>query len=207
MTDGSTYEVDADSGTAQISAAHSGDADAMGDALEACRLYLKQIAREELSSKLQAKEDASDVVQATLLKAQLNFHNFEGNDRKTLRFWLRKILINTLKDIARKYEKSEKRQVEREVRLEGSSQINPADKLPGDDPTPSEVVMAGEREEALVNALSCLTQDQRRVIQLRTRKHLDFEEIGEILGRSAEAVRLLWYRAVQRLADELRQSR
>jgi RNA polymerase sigma factor (sigma-70 family) len=91
------------------------------------------------------------------------------------------------------------------VRLDSSSQNVGIRNLFAKDPTPSKIMMEGEREEALANALARLPEDQRRAIYLRSRKHLGYPEIGKIMNRSADAVRLLWIRAVERLAAELRQ--
>ena len=205
MTRIAPEDTGSDSGVKQINAARQGDESALGAALEGCRAYLKQIAKEELGRDLQAKEDASDLVQATLLKAQHKFRDFQGQDRDALRLWLRQILINTLRDLFRKYQGGGKRNIAKEVRLDGSSNIQRSEGLVAADPTPSKIVMEVEREEALKNALTHLPDDQRRVIYLRSRKHLGFPEIGKIMNRSPDAARLLWYRAVERLAVELRQ--
>src|SRR5262249_25191343 len=53
---------------ARLNAARAGSAQALGEALEACRGYLLQIARQELDADLQAKGGASDLVQETFLK-------------------------------------------------------------------------------------------------------------------------------------------
>lgn len=192
------------SGGGDISAARNGDVSSLGSALEACRNYLKHIAQDELGRDLQVKEDASDLVQATLMKAQDKFPDFQGKDREALRHWLRKILLNTLKDLHRKYAVAERRKVSKEVRLDNSSQNMRIGDLVANDLTPSKIMMEGEREEALVKALARLPDDQRRVIYLRSRKHLDYPAISKIMNRSAEAARLLWIRAVERLAAELR---
>lgn len=188
----------------EINAARNGDAIALGAVLEACRYYLRYIARKELGHDLQAKEDASDLVQVTMMKAQCNFPEFQGGDREALRQWLRKILLNTLKDLYRKYEGAEQRKVSKEVQLDNSSQNLRIGELIADDLTPSKIIMNDEREEALTKALARLPDDQRRVIYLRSRKHLGYLEISKIMNRSAEASRLLWTRAVERLAAELR---
>ncbi len=61
------------------------------------------------------------------------------------------------------------------------------------------------REEAdrVDAALARLPEDHRRVIELRNREGRPFGEIGDILGRSADAARMLWFRAVERLQREL----
>lgn len=190
-----------------IEAARNGDDQAMGDALQTCRRYLMRIAREELHSELRAKEDASDIVQTTLLKAQKNFQQFAGTNRETLNGWLKQILLNVLRDVARKYQATKKRGGSGEVSFNDSSKIKINTGLYSPDPTPSEFVMARERQEALARAMEQLPTDQRQVIFLRSQQHLDFAKIGQKMDRTSEAARLLWTRAVKRLAEELKRDR
>jgi RNA polymerase sigma factor (sigma-70 family) len=51
----------------------------------------------------------------------------------------------------------------------------------------------------LCRALDSLPDDYRQVIALRYWENLDFDEIGQRMGRSAAAARKLWLRAVERL--------
>ena len=165
---------------------------------------MKYVAHRELSKGVRVKEDASDIVQLTFVKAERSFDEFAGKDPETLRRWLGGILRNTLKDLMRKYEKAAKREVKREQQLDASSQIQRKQNLPAADKTPSQIVMAKERAEVLDRALMCLSADQRQVVFLRTQKQLKFEEIGRLMNRSGDAARALWTRAIERLATEVR---
>jgi RNA polymerase sigma-70 factor (ECF subfamily) len=53
-------------------------------------------------------------------------------------------------------------------------------------------------------AIERLPADYRRVMELRYTEGLSFEEVGRRLGRSADAARMLWARAVDRLRQEFR---
>jgi RNA polymerase sigma-70 factor (ECF subfamily) len=70
-------------------------------------------------------------------------------------------------------------------------------------PSPSSAARANERDEALERALAQLSEDQREVIVRRTRDKESFAEIGVALGRSPEAARKLWTRALERLQQIL----
>jgi RNA polymerase sigma-70 factor (ECF subfamily) len=48
-----------------------------------------------------------------------------------------------------------------------------------------------------------LSGDHHAVLRLRYWEGLSFPEIGQRLGRSTDAVRKLWYRAVERLQEEM----
>ncbi len=78
----------------------------------------------------------------------------------------------------------------------------PIDGLAALGPTPSRLAMERERGEAIKSALDKLPEDYRQVIVLRYTEERSFEDIGRIMGRSAEAVRKLWARAMERLRGE-----
>ena len=54
-----------------------------------------------------------------------------------------------------------------------------------------------------LRALARLPEDYRRVIALRYEQGQSFADIGQAMGRSSEAVRKLWFRAIERLRKEL----
>ncbi len=56
----------------------------------------------------------------------------------------------------------------------------------------------------LLRALGRLPEDYRRVMLLRYQKEMTFAEIGREMRRSADAARMLWTRALERLKQELR---
>jgi len=65
---------------------------------------------------------------------------------------------------------------------------------------------AGERLEALKDALATLPEDQRHVMLLRLVAGHSPAEVAEHLGRSVDAVHALQHRARRRLQEELTQS-
>jgi RNA polymerase sigma-70 factor (ECF subfamily) len=183
-----------------LSAAHAGSADALGQALEACRGYLLLIAQQELDADLRAKGGASDLVQETFLKAHRHFGRFHGSTEEELLAWLRRLLLNNLADFRRLYRATDKRRASREVALEaGDSSAERGAVLAADEPSPSKAVMGAERAAALQQVIDTLPEDYRRVLQLRHQEEQSFEEIGRRLHRSANAARKLWARAVERL--------
>jgi RNA polymerase sigma-70 factor (ECF subfamily) len=187
-----------------LPAARAGSAEALGELLEACRGYLTLIARRELGPDLQAKAGASDLVQQTFLEAQRDFARFQGEDEGEWLAWLRRLLLNNLANFVRDYRETAKRQVGREVRLPDADSSRPGDLAPrGPEPTPSKQAMAHEHAAAVLQALEQLPPDYRQVVLLRYQDEKSFDEIGEIMGRSANAVRKLWLRALERLKQDL----
>jgi RNA polymerase sigma-70 factor (ECF subfamily) len=63
--------------------------------------------------------------------------------------------------------------------------------------------MANEQADALERAMRRLPDEYRQVLTLRHQEQLAFEEIGQRMQRTANAARMLWLRAVERLQEEL----
>lgn len=188
---------------AWIPAARAGCKTALGELLESCRQYLLSVGNESLDIRLHAKLGASDVVQETFLDAQRDFEQFRGGTRGELLAWLRRILLNNLLNQSRQYQQTVKRQLSREVSINSD---NPNDSrsigLPAQTPTPSRIVVEREEAAILQSILQRLSHDQRQVIVLRNQLGQSFVQIGEQMGRSADAVRHLWVRSIERLQQE-----
>jgi RNA polymerase sigma-70 factor (ECF subfamily) len=185
-----------------IRSARDGSAEALGRLLEECRPYLLLVASQELPPGLRAKAGASDLVQDTLLQAQGHFDRFRDNGETQLLAWLRRILLHRAANLRRRYCGTDKRQLAREVRLTDNSAAGAPD-VAASDPSPSSLVAAQEEDLVLRRALERLPDDYRRVVTWRNYDRLPFDEIGRRLGRSAEAARKLWVRAVEHLQQEL----
>ncbi len=183
--------------------ARAGSRPALGQLLETCRAYLLLVARQQLPADLRAKGGASDLVQETFLEAQRDFGQFHGATEAELLAWLRRLLLNNLGHFLRQYRDTGKRAVEREVALEpGGSSGSPAGGLAAAEPSPSEEATQREQADTLHRALERLSEDHRRVITLRYLEERSFEEIGGRMGRSPDAARKLWLRAMERLRQE-----
>ena len=190
---------------ASIDEARTGSREAIGRLIDSCRAYLLLVANTELDATLRAKVAASDLVQETLLAAHAEFSRFRGQSEPELLSWLRRMLLNDLTDLRRKYEQSGKRAIAREERLAGDSRTDrPKIDVADDGLTPRTDSIAREEAAALQKALARLPDDYRQAVMLRNWERLSFVEIGKQMNRSPEAVRKLWTRAIERLQDELR---
>jgi RNA polymerase sigma-70 factor (ECF subfamily) len=179
---------------AWLEAFRAGSTSSLGKLLETCRNYLLLIANQSLDENLRPKVGPSDLVQETFLRAQNHWPDFQGDSDEELLAWLRQILLNQVNDTRRKFD-AEKRQVDREVAV-NQSQLE--DMSAGTD-TPSAQAVAAEQRAALDQAMARLPEDYRQVVVLRNWERRSFEEIGAIMGRSAEAARKLWARAIEKL--------
>jgi RNA polymerase sigma-70 factor (ECF subfamily) len=184
----------------RLAKAH-GSPEALGQLLEGYRRYLLQIANSELDSQMQTKLGASDLVQETFLEAHRAFDRFQGDSPVELRAWLRAILLNKVADTNRQFRGTAKREIGKEVAIAGKSETQPEPVVPT--PSPSNLLMREERATALTVALARLPPHYRQVIVWRQVEDLSFDDMASRLGRSTDAVRKLWWRALQQLQDEL----
>ena len=189
---------------AWLNEARAGSDEALGQALDAYRGYLLLIAERELDNDLKAKGGASDLVQETFADAHGDFERFQGSSAGEWQAWLRALLLNRVANFTRRYRYTQKRGVGREIGLaRDDSRAGSAQDVEGNVATPSSQVMAREQMQAIQQALERLPDDYRLVVTMRYQDQKSFEEIGVLMARSSEAVRKLWWRAIERLQEDL----
>jgi RNA polymerase sigma-70 factor (ECF subfamily) len=187
-----------------LAAARSGELTALGQALEVCRNYLLLVAEKEMDPRLKAKGGASDLVQQTFLEAQKDFERFAGTSEQELLAWLRRLLLNNVANFRRHWVDTDKRRMDREIPLASNHPSRTgASWLADGGPTPSREMMADERDAAVHAAMARLPEDYQLVLKMRYLEDRPFEEIAAAMNRSANAVRKLWARAVEKLQEEL----
>lgn len=186
--------------------AKAGDAAARERLFAACRSYVGLLARSNVEKWMQAKVDASDIVQQTLLDAHRDFDRFAGKTEGEWLAWLRQILAHNTGDLIRHFGTAEKRAAKREVSLGNAGPDDSAGL--GWEPmalgaTPSQIAVAHESELLVAEAIEKLPDDYREVIILRNIQRLPFDEVASRLNRSRPAAQMLWARAVQKLKEFL----
>jgi RNA polymerase sigma-70 factor (ECF subfamily) len=183
--------------------ARGGSQDALGRLVEAYRPLLLAIANEEMDPALRGRGGASDLVQDALLQAGLKFDTFRGESEDSLRAWRKRILHNKRVNWEQQ-ERAEKRDARREVALgSGTSGAHPGQSFRAPGPSPSSEVSRREQQRLLETALQRLCDDYQQVIELQGQKGNKWEEIGQALGRSGDAARKLWGRAIRELGEKL----
>src|SRR5262249_44522010 len=109
--------------------------------------------------------------------------------------------LHNASNAVRRFEKVDKRKVSREVPLDAAPAI--ALGLRDNALSPRSLLATIDEQQTIERALLKLSEEQRTIILLRNRSNLSFVEIGEQLGRTPDAVRKIWFRAVERLHSEL----
>jgi len=186
-----------------LAPARAGAPDGLGRLLEACRGYLLLLARQELDGDLRAKGGSSDLVQETFLEAHRDFSRFRGTTAAELLGWLRQLLHNNARDFTRRYAGGGKRDPLREIPLQALFGEGAAEPPFAGSSSPSEKAIRRERVERVRQALARLPEDHRQALLLRYQEGRSFQEIGERLGRSENAARKLWLRALGQLKQQL----
>jgi RNA polymerase sigma-70 factor (ECF subfamily) len=184
--------------------ARAGDAAALQTLLQRYREFIRLVVRCRSPGQLRARLDSSDLVQETLLQAAQHIGQFQGHAEEEWRAWLGRIAQREVIHQARLHLDAAKRARSREQPLASGSGLSRLDQwLAHSQTSPSLAAMRQERVVLLSEALARLPEDWREVLVLRHLEGLEFPAVGERMGRSAGAVRVLWVRALKRLREEI----
>ena len=180
-----------------IKLARSGDQAAISQIVNKYYGYLLFVANNQLEPALAGRASPSDVVQDTIVLLPQKLGGFAGETEPELRAWLRATLCNTLKN-TRRYHLQQKRSVAREAKL-------PSSKFE-DALTPSKLLQSRERLSAVEDGLKKLSEKDQEVLRMRHEEGWTFAEIGKVLSVSADAARMSWGRAIERLKKRIEEN-
>ena len=172
-------------------------------ALERYRAYLHLLARLQLDRRLQAKVDASDIVQQALLQAIRGANEFRGRTDAEMAAWLRQILAHNLAGAIRDLGR-QRRDVRRERPIQADVERSSArleSWLAADQTSPSQRAVRGEQAVQLADALADLPDAQREALTLHHLQEWTLDQIAGHLGRSPAAVAGLIKRGLRTLRD------
>lgn len=165
------------------------------------RPLLRDIASNHHSPLLKAKFDASDIVQQTCQDACENFKQFEAQSSNQFFAWLLKLLANNFADAKRHFIRAQKRSVLRE-------QSSSKDFLFDDDrrvsiACPEQDIVHRERLHAVATAVKKLPDGIQQVLKWRFEDGMSYSQIGKIVGRSEDALRVSVRRCLKALRPEI----
>jgi RNA polymerase sigma-70 factor (ECF subfamily) len=185
---------DADSCRTLVREARDGSADAVGQLFELCGDRVLAAIRARLGPALRRELESRDVLQNTFLKAFERIDHFEGAGRQTLVGWLAAIARNEIRDQADFYCRLKR---DARARVDFDSQVQ--EQSPAISSVAGSLILK-EETRRLEKAIDGLSEDQREAVLLRQFEELSFREVGERLGRSEEAARKLFARAMASLS-------
>jgi RNA polymerase sigma-70 factor, ECF subfamily len=180
------------------------DPEAANRLLKLYRPVLRMIADQMVGSGLQRREDASDIVQRTVLEAYAGFEQFQGRSEPEFSAWLKQILRRNVTNLVRD-NRAAKRDVRREQYFnaaEGSISVTWMQPV-GRGTTPSQRVIKDEAARNLTDAIDELPDQQRVAVQMRHLEGLGIEEIATAMNKTPAAVAGLIRRGLQTLRERL----
>lgn len=137
---------------------------------------------------------AEDTVQEVFLRLHRAAATLDPD--RDPRPWLRTVTANLCRDHWRSFGARVSRQ-------SVSVDAEKAPPLAHRGPTPEAETLAGERAERVQEAIGELPEEMREIVVLRDYEGLSHDEIAEIVGASAAAVRKRYSRALSRLGEML----
>lgn len=141
-----------------------------------------------MSPALRAHLEPEDAAQEVLLKISRDIGSYRGEPDTAFFKWAFVVAANTLRDLVDHYGAEKRKQIEpRPV-----SQISP-----------SQGAAQIESIGRLHAAIARLADDYRTVVSLYKLESRDVDEVATIMGRSANAVRVLYCRALKELRSLL----
>jgi RNA polymerase sigma-70 factor (ECF subfamily) len=146
------------------------------------------------------RETAEDLVQETFLKLCRFGDSFRGSEAK-FTTWLYSVAGNQCRD----YLRHSARRPETPVGDLEDNNSDGGDIFASTEDSPvEEHLIRMELREVLKKAISSLPQKERAAITLREYQGLEYKEIAQVLGCPIGSVKVLIFRARQRLRDRLR---
>lgn len=176
--------------------ARHGDAPAIGELLDIHRDYLRALARQQVNQKMQARLDASDLVQQTCLSVYRQMTEFDGSEPAQFVAWLKRIHDRNIRNAVRNQHRA-KRDAGRE-QTRGNTEPGQAGQA-----SPSQQAIRGEEAVRLAQALDRLPEEEREVLRLRYFEGLTLVEIAQRLDLTKDALVWLMQRAMRRLKGEI----
>jgi RNA polymerase sigma-70 factor, ECF subfamily len=163
-----------------------GDGEARGELLERLRPRLVLWSASRMSPTLRAKIDPEDMAQEILMALHKAIDDFEGDPGPAFRGWLFRVAENRIRDAAKHWNAAKRKTITRR---------------PFTQTSPSGAAARKEAVTRLREAMDKLPEDYRRVIQLRRLEERDTDEVAELMERTENAIRILYFRAVRALRE------
>jgi len=148
--------------------------------------------RLKMGRSLRARLESRDILQATYVKSLQHLGEFKGSDSRAFVGWLMRIAENEIRDRA-DYHGRQRRDAGREEDVEAFGDIAARTR------SALSRLILDQRAEQLEAAVETLSDAHREVILLRAFEELPFAEIGRRLGKSEDASRMLYARAMTAL--------
>jgi RNA polymerase sigma-70 factor (ECF subfamily) len=176
-----------------------GDRQALDQLLARHRPGLRSFVAARLGPDLQARLDASDIVQEAQLEIARRLEDFLRRRPMPFHVWVRKTAYERLLNAQRDHRRRARRSVFREAPWPERSSLLVARPLLGSASSPSRQFQAREIAERVALAVTELAQSDREILLMRHAEELPYDEIGCLLDIEPAAARKRYGRALIRL--------
>jgi RNA polymerase sigma-70 factor (ECF subfamily) len=188
--------------------ARQGDAEALNEIFTRHRDRLRRMVEIRLDRRLQARLDASDVIQEAYVEVVSRLEEYLREPRLPLFLWLRLVVGERLLKLHRHHLGTQMRDAGLEVSLyrgalPAASSAALAAQLLGQHTSPTQAATRAERMLRLQEALNTLDPLDREVLALRHFEELTLAETAQVLDITESAAAKRYVRALKRLKDIL----
>jgi RNA polymerase sigma-70 factor (ECF subfamily) len=186
----------------------TGDQEALNEFFTQHRGRLRRMIEMRMDCRLQARLDASDVLQEAFLEAVTRMDDYLRDPKLPLFLWLRLMVGERLTRLHRHHLGTRMRDAGREVSLyrgplPAASSAALAAQLLGKLTSPSQAAVRAERMLRLQEALNTLDPLDREILSLRHFEELTRAEAAKVLGIEESAAAKRYVRALKRIKDIL----
>jgi RNA polymerase sigma-70 factor (ECF subfamily) len=187
-----------------LTQATAGDLHAIQKLIIAHHARLRDLAVKRMPQAMRSKFEPEDILQQVYIDVVQHIRDYEYRGSDSFFHWLVRILDSKLIDAQRFY-RAAARNIRRQVapKETTSTYESLVSSAALDLATPSRILARQETESILLAALAGLSQDQRRVIELRYLQGHTLAEVAEMMQRSVPAVQMLSARAMRQLRSAI----
>jgi RNA polymerase sigma-70 factor (ECF subfamily) len=187
-----------------VERAKAGDAGAVGELFTRHRHRLRRMVELRLDHRLQARVDASDVIQEAYVDVAARLDEYLAGPKLPLFLWLRLVVGERLMKAHRHHLGTQMRDANREVSLyrgalPAASSMALAAQLLGRHTSPTQAAVRAERLLHLQSALNDLDPLDREILCLRHFEELTHAEAARVLDIEEAAAAKRYIRAMKRL--------
>jgi RNA polymerase sigma-70 factor (ECF subfamily) len=191
-----------------LSRARAGDPSALDAIFTKHRDRLRRMVEIRLDRRLQARVDASDVVQEAYVDVFGRLDEYLRDPKLPLFLWLRLVVGDRLMKVHRQHLGAQMRTANREVSLYRealpiASSAALAAQLLGKFTSPTQAAVRAERLLRVQDALNSLEPIDREILSLRHFEELTRQEAAQALGIEEATAAKRYVRALKRLKDAL----
>jgi RNA polymerase sigma-70 factor (ECF subfamily) len=191
-----------------IEQALTGNREAMSVLLDRYRARLRRMVEIRMDTRLQARFDASDVIQEAYVEVAERLDQYLNDPKLPLFLWLRLIVGERLTRLHRQHLGTRMRDAGLEISLyrgalPAASSAALAAQLLGRHTSPTQAAVRAERILRLQEALNTLEPMDREILSLRHFEELTAAETARVLEIEEAAAAKRYFRALKRLKQVL----